>query len=939
MNDEDFVPFGLLEQGALGMIYRYMKKLLLCWGLLLAGMLPSFAQEAFVKILRAEGATTFTALFRRADDGKKILVDWGDGKQQEIEGQPWSSNIVVSGNAKGKYIKIMAPLSYADLSGDKDKNNGIIAVEALGQSQLTQLEARYNQLTSIDLKQFPALQNLDLSNNTTLTQLEISGQKTLERVTATGCQLVTLSVGNCPKLVEITADKNELPKVALQDLPVLKKLSLMNNALLEIDLRSFPNLTSLALGYNGFQSIDVSPLVKLEKLILNNNYIKGINLQNNKELLELYLEHNQLSKISLSEQKGLLRLNLAANNLRNVDLSNQTKLSEVHVGENSEIFDLDVSHLASLRQLFIDKTSIAGIDLSQNNQLQKLDLRSTRLSACALNRIIEQLPGLYSASYSINLWLENTPWVYANAALITDKKWTTDVDLTKVQTQASCSDVAVTLIVGEHGEASATLEGKPFVSGSKVPTGAVLRLHVKPHEGYKIAGITYTDVDNNQSPITLPLQGLGFVAKEVPSTITVTFKPITSEVITLTTNLPLASNVDLPMRRSAEDSEGTIEVNWGNGEWQEYSVTTQEDLVSYVSGTTAGKQIQIRGSVEKLIASDLQLTQVDLESAQELKELDLYNNELVGINLSKNTQLEDLNLAMNQIETIDLSQNKALRKLLIYSNQLKALQLQGLDRLQHIDAKNMSLSGITLDNLSQLLVLDLQNNKISSLDLAGAKALRELRISGNMIKEIETKGLNALEVLTAENAQLEKVDLSKNLKLRRLYVGDNKLKELILSPQMEQLVYVDCGDNNLSACALNDLYRSLPQWNGTAADDAISTLFNKGVKADRKNQAETSDTSIATAKRWKPAAMGDGSGCANSVEEIEPGRGFNYYIQEGLLTLVLAPEYAQVGATLYTIDGKMVACSETDAAIRTFDVTRGAYLLQIGTKAIKVLIP
>lgn len=202
-----------------------------------------------------------------------------------------------------------------------------------------------------------------------------------------------------------------------------------------------------------------------------------------------------------------------------------------------------------------------------------------------------------------------------------------------------------------------------------------------------------------------------------------------------------------------------------------------------------------------------------------------------------------------------------------------------------------------------------------------------------------TKHSPNLEVLAATNAQIEEVDLSQNLLLRRAYLSDNNLKKQLFSPDMTQLGIVDCDDNNLSACALDGLYNSLPSWNGTAADNAISTLFNRGVKADELNQAETSNTDIATYKNWKPAALGDGSGCTKSVKEITIGNGFNYYSIGGKLIVVLDTEYANAQLTLYDMEGRMVAQSQEHGTLRAFTLGSGSYLLYLQNTVVKILIP
>lgn len=153
---------------------------------------------------------------------------------------------------------------------------------------------------------------------------------------------------------------------------------------------------------------------------------------------------------------------------------------------------------------------------------------------------------------------------------------------------------------------------------------------------------------------------------------------------------------------------------------------------------------------------------------------------------------------------------------------------------------------------------------------------------------------------------------------------------------MTKLAYVDCGDNALDACALDKMYISLPTWGGTAADQMFSTLFNKGIKAEKFNKSAVSKSSIAVNKGWKPAEQGDGSGCAEtSVAEIARGNGFNYYFHNGTLVVTLAAEYASATVEVYDLTGQCLARS-TEGAERTFTLASGNYLLIINGVATKI---
>ena len=70
----------------------------------------------------------------------------------------------------------------------------------------------------------------------------------------------------------------------------------------------------------------------------------------------------------------------------------------------------------------------------------------------------------------------------------------------------------------------------------------------------------------------------------------------------------------------------------------------------------------------------------------------------------------------------------------------------------------------------------------------------------------------------------------------------------------------------MTACELNDLFYHLPV---CATTPTNANLFIAGI-SDKANKAETSETSIASKKGWKPSIDGDGSGCDVAYITIEP---------------------------------------------------------------------
>ena len=103
-----------------------------------------------------------------------------------------------------------------------------------------------------------------------------------------------------------------------------------------------------------------------------------------------------------------------------------------------------------------------------------------------------------------------------------------------------------------------------------------------------------------------------------------------------------------------------------------------------------------------------------------------------------------------------------------------------------------------LEFLPNLWWLDAGDCRIESADLTKNTKLKELYLNGNyVLKEVNLSGLTSLETLWLGNNDLDKVDLSGLTALTDLDVSENNLKTLDISDQVN-LLNLNAGYNNLS---------------------------------------------------------------------------------------------------------------------------------------------
>ena len=114
---------------------------------------------------------------------------------------------------------------------------------------LTNVDARGNQLTSINLSQNQALEELDLSENQ-LTSIDLSNNPLLTNVYAYSNQLTSIDLSQNQALEELNLSENQLTSIDLSNNPSLHYLQLDENKLISIDLRN-----NLNLAYNARDNI------------------------------------------------------------------------------------------------------------------------------------------------------------------------------------------------------------------------------------------------------------------------------------------------------------------------------------------------------------------------------------------------------------------------------------------------------------------------------------------------------------------------------------------------------------------------------------------------------------------------------------------------------------------------------------------------------------
>lgn len=180
----------------------------------------------------------------------------------------------------------------------------------------------------------------------------------------------------------------------------------------------------------------------------------------------------------------------------------------------------------------------------------------------------------------------------------------------------------------------------------------------------------------------------------------------------------------------------------------------------------------------------LSLTSTRLKGAwnfgffQQLKVLNLHDNELVSVDVSQNTRLTNLDVGENQLTQINVAPLVNLVEISADSNQLGAIDLTANTKLKVIDLEDNKLQSLQIAHLDQLTQLNVSRNQLAALDYSKNIQLTDLSIGWNLLSSVEVGMLPELTALNLGGLNLMSIDVSQNKKLTDLQLMENKLTAL-----------------------------------------------------------------------------------------------------------------------------------------------------------------
>lgn len=416
--------------------------------------------------------------------------------------------------------------------------------------------------------------------------------------------------------------------------------------------------------------------------------------------------------------------------------------------------------------------------------------------------------------------------------------------------------------------------------------------------------------------------------------------------------------------------EGTVQIDWGNGEKVTSEVIPAYDGWNQVNvfGTVSGDgKVKIYGdnivyfecssrvdgaqvlsldvtkatTLKDLTANTNKLASIDLTKNTELEKLTINNNQLISIDISKCTKLTTLDITNNLLTAIDITKNQTLQTLRIGQNKLTGdLDLSTNPTIKSVYALTNELTSVKIgNNTASKPYFSFNYNKLTSIDASGINDAKNaiLFLIGNQLTEIKLP-----------SAQMKTLNISKNnFTLATLPAPDatTTAKGFTYAPQNDYVI--------AESYKVGDVLDLSSQTSAT-----LNTQFAV-YKSDKTALTEGTDYTVADGKitfltaqeavyvTMSSALYSKFTGTSiykTTVTKVEGSTGINAVTAQGVKVSTAGNEISISGlsqgdaVTVANLGGAVVANFHANSANAHVQAAKGLYIVSINGKAIKVAL-
>lgn len=416
--------------------------------------------------------------------------------------------------------------------------------------------------------------------------------------------------------------------------------------------------------------------------------------------------------------------------------------------------------------------------------------------------------------------------------------------------------------------------------------------------------------------------------------------------------------------------EGTVQIDWGNGEKVTSEVIPAFDGWNQVdvSGTVSGDgKVKIYG--DNIVyfecssrVDGAQVLSLDVTKATTLKDLTANTNKLASIDLTKNTELEKLTINNNQLTSIDISKCTKLTTLDITNNLLTAIDITKNQALQTLRIGQNKLAGeLDLSTNPTIKSVYALTNELTSVKIGNNTASKPyFSFNYNKLTSIDASGINDAKntILFLIGNQLTEIKLP-SMKMKTLNISKNNFTLATLpgpdaTTAAKGFTYAPQNDYAIAeSYKVGDVLDLSSQTNAT-----LNTQFAV-YKSDKTALTEGTDYTVADGKitfltaqdavyitmtsTLYPKFTGTNI-YKTTVTKVEGSTGINAVTVQGVKVSTAGNEISISGlsqgdaVTVANLGGAVVANFHANSANAHVQAAKGLYIVSVNGKAIKVAL-
>ena len=272
---------------------------------------------------------------------------------------------------------------------DNDKLTSIDELQYYRNITSVSLEGNKNLAGELDFDKNPYLNNsIVVSKSPLVTKIDISGLKDLKFLSAHQLDgLTEAKVGNNPQMTTLALYNNKLlTKIDASNLPALTTLQAYNNGeLTNINTLNSPKINYINISATGklTQIEGLSDKDQLENFTAWGNKIESYDFSKMTKLKSINLIGSQVKEIKGLSAAGsnLTTLDLGSTQISSLDVTQNTELQKLNLSYVKGITTLDLSNNTHLTELITNNSGIRELKLGSKNGLKNINVSNSKLSS------------------------------------------------------------------------------------------------------------------------------------------------------------------------------------------------------------------------------------------------------------------------------------------------------------------------------------------------------------------------------------------------------------------------------------------------------------------------------------------------------------------------------------------------------------------------------